>query len=62
MENVMSTIFQPMAALALVLVSLAGYGYKSHAAGDANPVRVAEMKQSFGISGSGISIGCSMPY
>ena len=43
----MNKIFQPMAALALLLVGLAGCGYESHAAGDANPVRVAEMKQSF---------------
>ena len=47
MENVMSKIFQPMAVLALVLTGLAGCDYESHAAGDANPVRVAEMKQSF---------------
>jgi hypothetical protein len=47
MEIVMNKIFRPMAALTLVLVGLAGYGYESHAAGDANPVRVAEMKQSF---------------
>jgi hypothetical protein len=31
----------------LALIGLAGCGYESHAAGDANPVRVAEMKQSF---------------
>ena len=46
MESVMSKIFQSMAVMILALAGLAGCGYESHAAGDANPVRVAEMKQS----------------
>jgi len=47
MESVMSKIFQSIAVMILALAGLAGCGYESHAAGDANPVRVAEMKQSF---------------
>ena len=43
----MSKIFQSMAVMILALAGLAGCDYESHAAGDANPVRVAEMKQSF---------------
>jgi len=43
----MSKIFQSIAVMILALAGLAGCGYESHAAGDANPVRVAEMKQSF---------------
>ena len=46
MDSVMSKIFQSMAVMILALAGLAGCGYESHAAGDANPVRVAEMKQS----------------
>ncbi len=46
MESVMSKIFQSMAVMILALAGLAGCGYESHAAGGANPVRVAEMKQS----------------
>ena len=42
----MSKIFQSMAVMILALAGLAGCGYESHAAGGANPVRVAEMKQS----------------
>ncbi len=43
----MSKIFQPMAALVLVLTGLAGCDYESRAAGGVNPARVAEMKQTF---------------
>ena len=43
----MSKIFQSMAVMILALAGLASCGYESHAVGDANPVRVAEMKQSF---------------
>ena len=43
----MSKIFQSIAVMILALAGLAGCGYESHAAGDANPDRVAEMKQSF---------------
>jgi hypothetical protein len=43
----MSKILQSIALSVLALIGLAGCGYESHAAGDANPVRVAEMKQSF---------------
>lgn len=47
MENVMGKIFQSMPILVLALTCLAGCDYKSYAAGNANPARVAEMKQSF---------------
>lgn len=41
----MSKIHQSMAALIFALVGLAGCDYEQRAVGDANPVRVAEMKQ-----------------
>ncbi|MEO5630929.1 MAG: hypothetical protein ABIQ24_11555 [Nitrospiraceae bacterium] len=41
----MSKIHQSMAALVLALVGLVGCDYETRAVGDANPVRVAEMKQ-----------------
>lgn len=41
----MSKIHQSMAALALALVGLVGCDYEPRAVGDANPARVAEMKQ-----------------
>ena len=41
----MSKIHRSMAALILALVGLGGCDYEQRAAGDANPVRVAEMKQ-----------------
>ena len=41
----MSKIHQSMAALILALLGLAGCDYEQRAIGDANPVRVAEMKQ-----------------
>ncbi len=41
----MSKIHRSMAALILALVGLAGCDYEQRAVGDANPVRVAEMKQ-----------------
>lgn len=47
MESVMSKIFQSMAVSVLALAGLAGCDYESHAAGDANPASVAEMKQTF---------------
>ncbi len=40
-----SKIFQSMALSVLALIGLAGCDYESHAAGAANPARVAEMKQ-----------------
>ena len=43
----MSKIFQSMAVMILALAGLAGCDYESHAAGDANPASVAEMKQTF---------------
>ena len=43
----MSKIFQPMAALVLMLTGLVGCDVESRAAGDANPASVAEMKQTF---------------
>jgi hypothetical protein len=43
----MSKILPSIALSVFALICLAGCGYESHAAGDANPVRVAEMKQSF---------------
>jgi len=47
MGSVMSKIFQSMAVLVLALTGLAGCNYESHAAGAADPVRVAEMKQAY---------------
>jgi hypothetical protein len=47
MENVMSKIFQSMAVSVLALAGFAGCDYESHAAGEANPASVAELKQSF---------------
>ncbi len=41
----MSKIHQSMAALVLALVGLMGCDYETRAVGDANPARVAEMKQ-----------------
>ena len=41
----MSKIHQSMAALVLALVGLVGCDYEPRAVGDANPARVAEMKQ-----------------
>ncbi len=41
----MSKIFQSMALSAFALAGLAGCDYESHAAGTANPARVAEIKQ-----------------
>ena len=41
----MSKIHQSMAALVLALVGLVGCDYETRAVGDANPARVAEMKQ-----------------
>lgn len=43
----MSKIFQSMAISVLALGGLAGCDHESYAAGEANPARVAEMKQSF---------------
>jgi hypothetical protein len=45
MEGFMSKIHQFMAALVLALVGLLGCDYETRAVGDANPARVAEMKQ-----------------
>jgi hypothetical protein len=45
MEGVMNRIYQSLAALVLVLVGLMGCDYEQRAVGDANPARVAEMKQ-----------------
>ena len=47
MESSMRKIFQSMAVLVLVLAGMVGYDFESHAAGDANPASVAEMKQTF---------------
>jgi len=41
----MSKVHQSMAALVLALVGLMGCDYETRAVGDANPARVAEMKQ-----------------
>jgi hypothetical protein len=41
----MSKIYQSLAVLALMLVGLVGCDYEARAVGDANPARVAEMKQ-----------------
>ena len=43
----MSKLFQSMAVLVLTLAGLAVCNGESHAAGDANPARAAEMKQTF---------------
>jgi hypothetical protein len=43
----MSKIFQAMPVLALSLSGLMGCDFESHAAGAANPARVAEMKQTY---------------
>jgi hypothetical protein len=43
----MSKLFQSMAVLILALAGLVGSDGESHAAGEANPVRAAEMKQTF---------------
>src|SRR6266576_6535069 len=45
MEGVMRRIVWSIAVLVLALVSLAGCEYEPRAVGDANPARVAEMKQ-----------------
>jgi hypothetical protein len=45
MEGFMSKIHQSIAALVLALVGLVGCDYEPRAVGDANPARVAEMKQ-----------------
>jgi hypothetical protein len=42
----MSKRYPSLAVLVLALVGLVGCDYESHAVGDTNPVRVAEMKQS----------------
>jgi hypothetical protein len=47
MEGIMSKILESMAVLVLALVGLMGCDYEPRAVGDANPVRVAEMKQTF---------------
>jgi hypothetical protein len=47
MEGFMSKLFQSMAVLVLTLAGLAVCNGESHAAGDANPARAAEMKQTF---------------
>ena len=43
----MNKIYQPLAVLALVLIGPVGCDYESRAAGDVNPARVAEMRQTF---------------
>lgn len=43
----MSKIYQSMAVVALVLLGLVGCDSESRIVGDANPARVAEMKQAF---------------
>jgi hypothetical protein len=47
MEGFMSKLFQSMAVLVLPLAGLVVCNGESHAAGDANPARVSEMKQTF---------------
>ncbi len=47
MKSHTSKTFQPKAVLVLALAGLVGCDYESHAAGDANPIRAAEMKQDF---------------
>ena len=43
----MNKIHQSVASLVLVLVGLVGCDYEPLAVGDANPARVAEIKQAF---------------
>ena len=43
----MSKLFQSMALLVLALAGLVGYSGEARAAGDANPARAAEMKQTY---------------
>ena len=43
----MRKIYRSMAALVFTLASVVGCDYESHAAGDASPTRVAEMKQTY---------------
>jgi hypothetical protein len=45
MEACMNKLYRSLALLTLSLVGLVGCDYESRAAGDANPARVAEMKQ-----------------
>ena len=45
MERFRSKIYPSMAVLILALVALVGYDQESRAAGDANPIRVAEMQK-----------------
>jgi len=47
MEGIMNKILESMAVLVLALVGLVGCDYEPRAVGDANPVRVAEMRQTF---------------
>jgi hypothetical protein len=47
MESVMRKTFQSMSVLGLTLAGVVGCTYESHAAGAANPARVAEMKKDF---------------
>jgi hypothetical protein len=47
MEGIMSKTLESMAVLALVIVGLVGCDYEPRTVGDANPARVAEMKQAF---------------
>ena len=47
MKSYRSKTFQPMAVLVLALAGVAGSDYESHAAGNANPASVAELKQTF---------------
>ena len=47
MGNFMNKKFQSVAVLALALAGLVGCDFESHAAGAANPARVAEMKQAY---------------
>jgi hypothetical protein len=47
MENVMRKIQHSIAVLVLALVGLAGRDQEQRAVGDANPVRVAEMQQTY---------------
>jgi hypothetical protein len=48
MEGVMRKIHQSIAVLVLALVGLARCDQEQRAVGDANPVRVAEMQQTYG--------------
>ena len=47
MEGHMNKILRSMAVLTLAFAGLVGCDYESRAVGDANPARVAEMKQAF---------------